>query len=49
MNVTNEMTLSFSARSENEAFARVAVAAFVSQLDPTIEELNDLKTAFPKP
>ncbi|MFC5650880.1 anti-sigma F factor [Paenibacillus solisilvae] len=44
MNVTNEMTLSFSARSENEAFARVAVAAFVSQLDPTMEELNDLKT-----
>ncbi|WP_168119210.1 anti-sigma F factor [Paenibacillus sp. HB172176] len=41
----NEMTLSFSARSENEAFARVAVAAFVSQLDPTMEELNDLKTA----
>ena len=44
MNVTNEMTLSFIARSENEAFARVAVAAFVSQLDPTMEELNDLKT-----
>lgn len=41
----NEMTLSFSARSENEAFARVAVAAFVSQLDPTLDELNDLKTA----
>ena len=44
MNGTNEMTLSFAARSENEAFARVAVAAFVSQLDPTMEELNDLKT-----
>ncbi len=41
----NEMTLSFSARSENEAFARIAVAAFVSQLDPTLDELNDLKTA----
>lgn len=41
---TNFMTLSFASRSENEAFARVAVAAFVSQLDPTIEELNDLKT-----
>lgn len=41
----NEMKLSFSARSENEAFARIAVAAFVSQLDPTLEELNDLKTA----
>lgn len=40
----NEMKLSFSAKSENEAFARVAVAAFISQLDPTMEELNDLKT-----
>jgi len=45
MTGSNEMKLSFSARSENEAFARVAVAAFVSQLDPTIEELGDLKTA----
>jgi stage II sporulation protein AB (anti-sigma F factor) len=44
MSGTNEMTLTFSARSENEAFARIAVAAFVSQLDPTMEELNDLKT-----
>ncbi|QAY66216.1 anti-sigma F factor [Paenibacillus protaetiae] len=41
----NEMVLSFSARSENEAFARIAVAAFVSQLDPNMDELNDLKTA----
>ncbi len=41
---SNAMQLSFSARSENEAFARVSVAAFVSQLDPTMEELNDLKT-----
>jgi stage II sporulation protein AB (anti-sigma F factor) len=39
------MTLTFSSRSENEAFARIAVAAFVSQLDPTVDELNDLKTA----
>lgn len=45
MKGTNEMSLSFSARSENEAFARIAVAAFVSQLDPTLDELNDLKTA----
>lgn len=45
MNGTNTMSLAFSARSENEAFARIAVAAFVSQLDPTMEELNDLKTA----
>lgn len=34
---SNTMQLSFSARSENEAFARVSVAAFVSQLDPTME------------
>jgi stage II sporulation protein AB (anti-sigma F factor) len=45
MNGSNRMILSFSSRSENEAFARIAVAAFVSQLDPTVEELNDLKTA----
>jgi len=45
MNGSNHMTLSFASRSENEAFARIAVAAFVSQLDPTMEELNDLKTA----
>lgn len=45
MKGTNVMKLLFSARSENEAFARIAVAAFVSQLDPTMEELNDLKTA----
>ncbi|EPY07736.1 anti-sigma F factor [Paenibacillus sp. E194] len=41
---TNVMTLQFSSRSENEAFARVAVAAFVSQLDPTMDELTDMKT-----
>ncbi|CAG5090069.1 Anti-sigma F factor [Thermobacillus xylanilyticus] len=45
MNGSNRMTLTFSSRSENEAFARIAVAAFVSQLDPTVDELNDLKTA----
>jgi len=45
MNGSNRMTLSFASRSENEAFARISVAAFVSQLDPTMEELNDLKTA----
>jgi len=39
------MELKFSARSENESFARVAVAAFVSQLDPTVEELTEIKTA----
>lgn len=40
----NQMELKFSARSENESFARVAVAAFVSQLDPTVEELTEIKT-----
>lgn len=40
----NFMTLQFAARSENESFARVAVAAFVSQLDPTMDEITDLKT-----
>lgn len=41
----NEMKLEFVSKSANEAFARIAVAAFVSQLDPTIEELSDIKTA----
>lgn len=41
----NEMTLEFASKSVNEAFARIAVAAFASQLDPTIEELADIKTA----
>lgn len=44
MTYRNHMSLSFAARSENESFARVAVAAFVSQLDPTLEELTDIKT-----
>ena len=39
--MNNYMKLEFDARSENEAFARVAVAAFVSQLDPTLEEISD--------
>ena len=41
----NEMMLEFESRSVNEAFARVTVSAFASQLDPTIEELADIKTA----
>ena len=41
----NEMKLEFISKSNNEAFARITVAAFVSQLDPTIEELADIKTA----
>jgi len=41
----NEMKLEFLSKSNNEAFARITVAAFASQLDPTIEELADIKTA----
>nr|WP_248925358.1 anti-sigma F factor [Paenibacillus hamazuiensis] len=40
----NFMNLQFASRSENESFARVTVAAFVSQLDPTLDELTDIKT-----
>lgn len=39
------MKIEFSSKSQNESFARVAVASFVSQLDPTIEEITDVKTA----
>ena len=41
----NEMKLEFLSKSNNEAFARISVAAFASQLDPTIEEMADIKTA----
>ena len=41
----NEMKLEFVSKSSNEAFARITVAAFASQVDPTIEELSDIKTA----
>ena len=44
----NEMKLEFASKSSNEAFARIAVAAFAAQLDPTIEELADIKTAVRK-
>lgn len=43
--VKNEMTLEFDAISANEGFARVAVAAFITPLNPTIEEVADVKTA----
>jgi len=43
--IENKMQLTFLSKSANEAFARSAVAAFVSQLDPTLEELADIKTA----
>lgn len=41
----NETKITLLSRSSNESYARIAVAAFASQLDPTIEELNDIKTA----
>jgi stage II sporulation protein AB (anti-sigma F factor) len=41
----NYVTLEFLSRSSNEAFARIAVAAFAAQLDPTLDELGDIKTA----
>ena len=44
-NLKNEMKLEFLSRSANEAFARISVSAFASQLDPTIEELADIKTS----
>lgn len=43
--ISNEVELRFSAKSVNEGFARVAVAAFVTALNPTLEELSDIKTA----
>lgn len=43
--ILNQMKLEFLNRSENESFARVAVAAFVAPLDPTVEELTEIKTA----
>lgn len=43
--IKNEMRLEFDSRSCNEGFARVAVAAFMTQLNPTVEEVSDVKTA----
>ncbi|PLR76376.1 anti-sigma F factor [Bacillus sp. V3-13] len=40
----NEMNIQFSALSQNESFARVTVAAFIAQLDPTMDELTEIKT-----
>ena len=41
----NNMTLEFDAKSENESLARIAVASFLTEIDPTVEEINDIKTA----
>ena len=45
MQPINRMKIEFESKSVNESFARVVAAAFASQLDPTLEELADLKTA----
>ena len=45
MKTENYIQLDFPSRSSNEAFARTAAAAFAAQLDPTLEELGDIKTA----
>lgn len=45
MKFENHMTLEFPSKSCNEAFARSAVACFAAQLDPTVEELGDIRTA----
>ncbi len=45
MDSTNEMMIEFDSRACNESFARVAVAAFCTQMNPTLEEVADIKTA----
>ncbi|MDR0905382.1 MAG: anti-sigma F factor [Oscillospiraceae bacterium] len=45
MKEINGVKLEFTSKSANEGFARAAVAVFASQLDPTLDELNDIKTA----
>ncbi len=45
MKPINEMKLSFKSKSTNESFARAAVASFILQLDPTISQMADIKTA----
>lgn len=45
MSVKNEMRMEFSSNSENESLARTVISAFVARLDPTLEELADIKTA----
>ena len=45
MKYLNEMKLQFPSKSANEAFARMAVSALLAQMDPTVEELSDIRTA----
>jgi stage II sporulation protein AB (anti-sigma F factor) len=43
--MNSEVTITMESKSENESFARVAIAAFIAPLNPTLEEINDIKTA----
>lgn len=45
MKAKNKFTMTLLARSSNESFARACIAAFAAQLDPTLEEISDIKTA----
>lgn len=45
MNILNEVSITLPSRSTNEGYARAAVSAFAAQLDPTLEEVGDIKTA----
>ena len=45
MEIINKFSMNILSRSANEGFARATVAAFAAQLDPTLEEINDIKTA----
>lgn len=45
MDYTNEMLLEIDSQSQNESFARMVIAGFIASLDPTIEEIADIKTA----
>ena len=45
MEIINKFSMNMLSRSANEGFARATVAAFAAQLDPTLEEINDIKTA----
>ena len=45
MNCVNEMRVDFLACGENEGFARLCAAAFIMRMDPTVEQMNDVKTA----
>ena len=45
MKILNEVKMTFLSKSFNESFSRVAVSGFISQLDPMVDELSDIKTA----